>query len=97
MCRNKILKGRDKMDVRACNDELIGIKLKTIPLISMQLGHRKVGETIEYDVVAGKDINTMFLSDLFNLTTDEIIEKWYGGEDNARNLLSQLDGIWKDK
>lgn len=84
------------MDVRDCEDEKLGIMLKKIPLISMELGHTRAKDTIKDYIMPGNDVNAMFIKDLFTLTTVEVIDKWYGGEDNAYDLLSKLTDIIKE-
>lgn len=84
------------MDIRDCNDEKIGIQLRTIPLVSMDMGHNKVSDTVGDYIIRKEDPNATFIRDLFTLTTKEVIDKWYGGEENALDLLSQLDEIRKN-
>ncbi|MBO0589600.1 hypothetical protein [Sporosarcina sp. E16_8] len=82
------------MKIKHCNDDKLAVLLKKIPLISMQLGHAKVHGTVrDYLISSETNIELDFVCDLFTMSTKEIIEKWYGGESEAFNLLHQIDGI----
>lgn len=81
------------MDFRDCDDVKLGLKLKRLPLISMQLGHVNVKGTMRDYISPEGSIELEFVHDLFNLRTDEIIGKWYGSKEEAGEILMKLNNL----
>lgn len=69
-------------------DKVFQILLRT-PLVSMQANHKHIKSTLR-DYVFPNTLESEYVKDLFTLETDEIIEKWYGGKEQAGTLLFQL-------
>ncbi|MCY7751597.1 hypothetical protein MOB18_21285 [Bacillus inaquosorum] len=79
------------MKINDLNKERLGNLLCTIPAHSFDLGHKKVNNTMKnYWLPQKDDLEQQFLFDLFNLDTEEIIDKWYDGEDSASDFLMSL-------
>lgn len=71
--------------------EKLGENLLRLPLVSFHANHKKVQYTVRDYVLPSEDnLEGQFVRDLFTLTTDELIEKWFDGEDNARQILMNL-------
>ena len=66
--------------------EKIGAVLRMIPAISARVGHRSARATLGYGVATTPE--TEFVRDLYSMTTPEMIEKWYGGMDNAARFAA---------
>jgi hypothetical protein len=76
------------MKIKECNDAKLGLLLKNFPLVSIQLGHSKIqGAVQEYLDQCEDTVELEFVRDLFTLTVLEIIDKWYGGEEAAFDLI----------
>lgn len=72
---------------RELNKEKLAQHLVKIPLSAQLLGHNKVQSTVKDYIIPEEDnLELQFIVDLFTLTTPEIIDKWYGGEENASEL-----------
>lgn len=70
------------------NLEKVGDILKRVPLASMQANHKKASSTVKYDMLPGEsDLELQFIKDVFEKNTDEVIDKWYNGKENAADLL----------
>ncbi|MEK5069736.1 hypothetical protein [Sporosarcina sp. FSL K6-1508] len=73
------------------NKDRIGEMALRLPLASLQANHKRVQYTVKDYISPGEnDLEGQFVRDLFVLTTDEIIEKWFDGKDEALNLLMNL-------
>jgi hypothetical protein len=58
------------------------------------MGHAKVHGTVRDYLISSEDnIELDFVCDIFTTSTEEIIEKWYGGQEGALTLLHQIDKI----
>lgn len=76
------------MLVDKLNLEKLGYILKRVPLTSMQANHKKASATVKYDMQPGEnDLELQFIKDVFESNTDEVIDKWYNGRENAADLL----------
>ena len=64
--------------------ERIGAVLRMIPAVSARVGHKSARATLGYGAATTPE--SEFVRDLYSLTTPEMIEKWYGGYDNAARL-----------
>lgn len=84
-------KGGIQVKIRECADLKLAMILKQLPLISWQMGHVKAQGTIkDYVVSSDSNVELEFVCDIFNLQTKEIIDKWYGGHEGARGLITEL-------
>lgn len=82
------------MKIRDCDDAKLAVLLKKLPLTSFQLGHAKAHGTVrDYMVPDGSNVELEFVYDLFTMRTTELIDKWYGGEENALDLHAQIDAL----
>lgn len=82
------------MKIRQCEDVKLSLILKKLPLVSMQLGHVNAHGTIkDYLISSDSNIELDYICDLFNLTTKEVIDKWYGGHEEAFEIIQELDRI----
>lgn len=70
-------------------NKLANALLKT-PLVSMKLNHKHLSSSLRDYVSPDAGLEVEYVRDLFTLTTDEIITKWYGGDEKAPELLSNL-------
>ncbi|ARA98605.1 MULTISPECIES: hypothetical protein [Anoxybacillaceae] len=70
--------------------EILGERLLRLPLVSHLAHHKRVQYTVRDYTLPGKnDLEGQFVRDLFTLTTEEIIDKWFGGLENAYELLTR--------
>lgn len=75
----------DKIDT-----ERLGSQLILLPLISMSMGENTATYTLKNTLTPSEgDYSNEFISDLLRLSTDEMIDKWYGGQEKASSLLAQ--------
>lgn len=76
------------MKIADLNTEAIAQTLLRVPLVAMHAHHKYPKSTLKDYVVPSEDnLEAQFVKDVFTLTTDEIIEKWYDGQDEAASLL----------
>lgn len=69
----------------------IGEIVLRIPLISYQLHHKRISSTIrDYVFPDDNHLEGQFVRDLFVLTTNELIDKWFDGEEKAAELIIGL-------
>ena len=79
------------MEIRKLDSEKLGEILLRVPLGSMQAHHKKIQSTINDNFLPGdENLEGQFVRDLFTMDTQEIIDKWYGGSDAARELLLKM-------
>lgn len=77
-----------KMEIKKLNAEKLANTLLQVPLVSMQLNHKHIkGSLRDYVSPSEENYEGQFVKDLFTLETDQIIEKWYGGKEEARSIL----------
>lgn len=82
------------MRIKDCDNVKLGLIMKRIPLSSLRMGHQKISATMKDYIIPGKnDTELEYVVDLFNLSTEEVIEKWFNGEDSANQLMAQLDDL----
>ena len=80
------------MLIEKLNTDKVAEILLRVPLISMQLNHKHIKSSLRDYVSPGENhLEAQYVKDLFTLVTDEIIEKWYGGKDDAEILLFKLN------
>lgn len=79
------------MKIQQLDGARLAEALLRVPLISCELNHDTVAETAT-DFIAGDGTNNeaAFIRDLFALDTDAVIEKWYGGDEAARELIEKI-------
>jgi len=65
------------------NLELLGAMLMRLPAASATMGHANPSATLGYGTAEGSGPEAEFFRDVFKLSTDELVEKWYGGQGNA--------------
>ena len=84
-------KGGITLKIQSLDEKkLFNILLRT-PLVSMHAHHKHIKSTLkDYVMPSEDDLEAQYVKDLFTLETDEIIEKWYGGEEAAATLLFNL-------
>lgn len=88
-----MLRGEDKFEDKKLDKEKVLEALLRVPLISMQLNHKHIMSSLKDYVLSSEDnLEGQYLKDLFTLYTDAIIEKWYGGIEEATNLLFSSKG-----
>jgi hypothetical protein len=76
------------LKIQELDQNRLGQLLSRIPLASMQAHHKKVSSTMrDYILPTEDDLEAQYVRDLFVLTTDEIINKWFDGEESAADLL----------
>ncbi|MGF9946602.1 hypothetical protein ABEX44_25700 [Priestia megaterium] len=69
----------------------LGEKAIRLALASHHANHKKVSSTVKDYVLPSDDhLEAVFLRDLFVLNTEEIIEKWFDGEENANAILAEI-------
>ncbi|QUG79117.1 hypothetical protein [Bacillus subtilis] len=73
------------------DEKRLGEMIWKIPLISKKLNHVHMKGSVRDYINPNSDIlEQEFIYDLFTLKTDEMIEKWYDGEEGAADLLRVL-------
>jgi hypothetical protein len=71
----------------------LGEALLTAYIISVQLGHKRVVDTLrDYYHPGAADHEQAFLVDLFTEDTDVVGERWFGGPDG---VLKALAGVMR--
>lgn len=76
------------MKIQELDTKRIGELLLRVPLASMHAHHKKISSTMkDYILPSENDLEAQYVRDLFVLNTDEIIDKWYDGEESAADLL----------
>lgn len=79
------------MKIKELKEINLSLELKRIPLRAHLLGHEKVESTVKDYMIPNQDNKELeYIVDLFTLTTSEIIDKWFDGEDNADDLNMKL-------
>lgn len=77
-----------KIKVQKLNLNKLTDLIIRLPLASLQGHHKKVCDTVKDYVLPNEDqLEMEFTKDLFILNTDEIIDKWFDGKENAYDLL----------
>ena len=72
------------------NMEILGLTLLRIPAITALANHKYPKSTLSHDVLQGEEaLEAQFVKDLFTLTNDEIVEKWFGSKLNALHILNK--------
>lgn len=75
-----------KLDKERLGDSVFGLALA-----SHSANHKKVLHTVRDYLCPGEgDLEGQFVRDLFVLTTEELIDKWFDGEENASQLIMGL-------
>jgi len=67
----------------------VGDKLMRLVIIARQLGHVRLRGTAE-DYGHPQSPEMQFVQDTFTLTTPEIIDKWFGGDEETVRLTSAM-------
>jgi hypothetical protein len=76
------------MKIKELSLEKLGIVLLQVTPAAAHAHHKWVKSTIKDYMLPGKDqLELEFIRDLFTLTTEEIADKWYDGEENAIGLI----------
>ncbi|MER2170930.1 MAG: hypothetical protein ABS938_09860 [Psychrobacillus psychrodurans] len=66
----------------------VGSRLFGAPLASLQGHHKYLKSTFDdYISVDEDDLEGEFVKDILTLSTPEIIDKWYGGTDEALTFI----------
>lgn len=74
------------MRINEINPEALGRLVIGSVYSAKQLGHNWVKSTVR-DSMPTDVVEVEFLKDYLTLSTKEIIEKWYGGDENVTNML----------
>lgn len=61
--------------------EKLGSMLRALPAVSARVGHKTFKGTMWYGAAAAPEWE--FVRDMFRMSVPEVIEKWYGGLENA--------------
>lgn len=70
--------------------EVLGRQLLAVPLAADVLGHRNPIETVRTYIHPGS-VEGRFLCDLLTgASTDELLDRWYGGAEGSRALKASL-------
>ncbi|PAD73892.1 hypothetical protein CHH67_18830 [Paenibacillus campinasensis] len=83
-------KGVFEIKVKELNLEVLGAMMLKVAPISKQLNHKWPKSTMEAYIDPDSAGEAEFIRDLFQLTTDEIVEKWYGGMDGAAKFIHHV-------
>ncbi|WP_406944499.1 hypothetical protein ACJA3J_15105 [Halobacillus sp. SY10] len=76
------------MLISKLDEKRLAQQIARLPLASHQANHKWVRSTVNDYILPSEDnLEGQYIVDLFKLTTPEIIEKWFDGEDNAYELL----------
>ncbi|WP_338465118.1 hypothetical protein [Shouchella rhizosphaerae] len=79
------------MKIKELDTERLYLILIKLPLVSNHANHSWIKSTLKDYVLPGENqLEAQFVKDIFTLKTEEIIEKWYGGDHSAYDLLSKL-------
>jgi hypothetical protein len=71
-------------------DVLTGL-LVQIPLSSLGLRHTSIQSSLDYIHPAdGNERELQFIKDFLALGTDDMMERWYGGHDNAHRHVAEV-------
>lgn len=86
------MKGRDrKLRIRELDPRKVANALLHAPLLANQLGHKWLKSTFNSHILPDPDdLETQFVRDLMLLDTETIIETWYGGQEEAIDLMLWL-------
>lgn len=66
--------------------EKLGAIIRMLPAISVRVGHNSTRATLGYGAPTTPE--SEFIRDVLSLKTSEIVEKWYGGYENAGRLAA---------
>lgn len=84
------VQGVFKIRVKELNLEVVGaIMLKVAP-VSKMANHKWPKSTMRDYIDPNSTGEAEFVRDLFVLTTDEIVEKWYGGIEGAAKFIHHV-------
>ncbi|MFC0188475.1 hypothetical protein ACFFJY_09270 [Fictibacillus aquaticus] len=76
------------MKIAKLDMKILGEKAVAMALAAHLAKHKKVSSTAKDYIMPGEDHpEAMFMRDLFALTTEEIIDKWFDGSENADDLI----------
>jgi hypothetical protein len=76
------------MKIAELNSKKLAETLLMAPLSSFMANHKKIQYTMQDYILPSEDnLEAQFIHDLFTKDTQYIIDKWYGGEDGARELV----------
>ncbi|WP_142829040.1 hypothetical protein [Planococcus soli] len=85
------------MKIKDVQDDKLAVLLKQLPLASLQMGHKQVkGTVVDYLDVSNNSVEMEYVVDLFKMTTDELIKKWFDGEEKATDLFFQIQNLSKE-
>ncbi|MEK3822105.1 hypothetical protein MKY20_23770 [Cytobacillus sp. FSL W8-0315] len=71
--------------------EKIGETVLRLPIVSFHAQHKKVQYTVkDYFLPSEDNLEGQFVRDLFIMNTEELIDKWFDGEENAREIMMNL-------
>lgn len=87
------MKGRDgKLRIKELDPRKVANALMHAPLLANHLGHKWLKSTFNsYILPDPDDLETQFVRDLMLLDTETIIETWYGGQEEAMDLMLWLN------
>ena len=81
------------MRIKELDPRKVANALMHAPLLANHLGHKWLKSTYNsYILPDPDDLETQFVRDLMLLDTETIIETWYGGQEEATDLLFRLKG-----
>jgi hypothetical protein len=66
---------------------MVGELIIRLPLMARQFGHEHVQGTLD-DYYHPQTLEAEFVHDVFTNSTEEIIDKWFGGDADAVRLTS---------
>jgi hypothetical protein len=80
------------MRITELSSEKLGNAVWILPLISKNLGHKHVKSSVQdyLDAKTGS-AEQEFIHDVFTMKTNDIIEKWFDGEEAAADLWMKIN------
>ncbi|PJI12378.1 hypothetical protein CTV96_09530 [Bacillus altitudinis] len=75
------------MKIQELDPKKLGEMIMRVPLGSHKLNHKWMKSVKDYMNPNSDVVESQFIYDLYTLTTEEMIDKWYGGEVSAEELL----------
>lgn len=89
------LEAADKMAVYDLDFDVLIDLILNLPLASAGLRHTSMTSSLAYiHPVPDRERELRFVKDLFTLSTAKMIERWYGGRENADRFNADLmDGV----
>ncbi|NHN33530.1 hypothetical protein [Paenibacillus agricola] len=75
------------MKIETLNLEILGATLLRIAPVALKANHKWPKSTLKDYVLPEEGSEADFVRDLFTMETQAIVDKWYGGDDNAAGFL----------